>query len=74
MKWVAVGLLLGNVVFFGWHLTAHIRESVNTTEGVPDLPARTPSLRLLFELLELPVRRDTAVDGVSPTQNDRQRK
>ena len=70
MKWVAVGLLLGNVVFFGWHLTTHIRESVNTTEGVPDLPARTPSLRLLSELSELPVRRDTAVDGVSPTQND----
>ena len=52
MKWVAVGLLLGNVVFFGWHLTAHVRESVNTTVGVPDLPARTPSLRLLSELSE----------------------
>ena len=60
MKWIAIVLLVGNVVVFGWQFNQHVKEQTAATAGVPTLPPKTSSLRLVSELIELPPLRTTA--------------
>ena len=60
MKWVAIVLLVGNVVVFGWQFNQHVKEQTAATASVLPLPPKTPSLRLVSELIELPPLRTTA--------------
>lgn len=62
MKWLAVILLVSNVLVFGWQLTKQVRESAAASRDIRALPANTPSLRLLAELSELPEQRAGAPD------------
>lgn len=57
MKWIAIGLLIGNVILIGVQLNRHLNEQSAAVRDLPPLPPKTPSLRLVSELSELPVQR-----------------
>jgi hypothetical protein len=69
MKWFAILLLVGNVALAGWQFNEHVRENAIAAAGTPPLPPRTPSLRLISELAELPERRADAT-GVNAGADD----
>ncbi len=60
MRWITIGLLLGNVIFFAWQFNKHLNDETAAAAGIPPLPPGTPSLKLVSELSELPPLRASA--------------
>jgi len=59
MKWIVILLLTGNVVVLGWQFNERIRAQALASAGTAELPADTPSLRLISELPSLPALRES---------------
>jgi hypothetical protein len=66
VKWFAIGLLIANVVLFGWRFNEHLHTQARTSAAAPALPAGAPSLQLVSELPVLPPRRKVE----KPADND----
>ena len=41
MRWIAIGLLIGNVILFGWQFNQHRNEQTAAVAGLPPLPRGT---------------------------------
>jgi hypothetical protein len=57
MKWLAIALLIANVVLFGWRFNEHLHAQALAIAAAPSLPRGAPSLQLVSELPSLPPRR-----------------
>jgi hypothetical protein len=58
MKWIAISLLTGNVVFFAWQFNEQLRAHTIAAAKVQSIPVGTPGLSLISELPELPPQRE----------------
>ncbi|MGD9602451.1 MAG: hypothetical protein AB7O21_13735 [Gammaproteobacteria bacterium] len=54
MKWLALLLVLANVVYFGWRTEQRLQQAQRQAAPPAPLPPNAPSLRLLRELEALP--------------------
>ena len=70
MKWFAILLLMVNVVLFGWQFNERLREKTIAAAGIPPLSPRTPGLRLVSELAELPELRADAAELEAGTNDE----
>ena len=68
MKWLAIILLLTNVIMFAWQFDEHLRTK---TAALSPLPRGTPGLRLVSELGTLPARREGAAEAAANLGDDR---
>ena len=66
MKWLALLLVLANVLFYGWRYELQLRESHDLPAIPVPIPLNTPSLRLIAELDELPPLREEGPQAATP--------
>ena len=66
MKWLALLLVLANVLFYGWRFELQLRESRDLPAIPVPIPPNTPSLRLIAELDELPPLREEGPQAATP--------
>lgn len=60
LKWLAIVLLIVNVVLFGWLYDQHFDATLRQASGAAPIPPGTPTLVLVNELDRLPESRDAA--------------
>lgn len=58
LKWAVIALLVGNVSLFALQFNEGVGKDPTRVQGVPPLPLKTPGLRLISELPNLPSRRE----------------
>ena len=62
LKWLAIALLLVNVVLFGWLYDQHIDAALRASGAAAPIAPGTPALVLVGELDRLPEARDASTD------------
>lgn len=65
MKWLAMILLLANLLYFGWEFSRETTADVGNSVYALQVPGGTSQLQLISELKSAPVPRENAAPGIS---------